>query len=383
MAPPKKAPVASKKGAPAPTARTRTSPKADALKRASARDTIIAAVNKKFGKDAAYDLKKDREASAALKEFLCTGIDPLDYYVLGSPERGGFAVGRISEVFGAEGSGKTSFGYAVAADTQRKGGVACIIDAEFSFDPGRAEVFGVDTDELILLQPKSLEELFNQMRVVLTTHDPKFGPLLLVWDSVATTKPEAGIGLDAGKGRRPGDVAALMSQELPKILNMLPKARAHLMMINQVRVKFGVLFGDNSTTPGGNAPKFYASQRISILGGKAIKNSLGEHIGKIITVLAVKNRLVSPFRKAKVRLDYATGFNTIWSTCEHAKRMKVLKVRGCDLDIYELALDELGWPAKQDQERLNVQATALGVATQEEGDDDEEDETEEEEDDED
>ena len=310
----------------------------------------VKALQSKFGAMKALTIDEEALAAAAIREYIPTGIDVLDWYVLG---RGGLPIGRMSEVFGEEGSGKTSLGYSAIAQVQRMGGIGVWGDPEMSFDDARAKLFGVDTDTLLILQPETLEEWFEQVKMTLKMHDPDEGPMLIVWDSIASMVTKGGIEREAGD-RRVGDVPLVMSEELKKILPLLARHRAHLMALNQVRAKIGVMYGDNTTTPGGKAPKFYASQRLQILGGKAVKNAKEEHIAKIVTYLGVKNRLAAPFLKAKVRLDYHVGFNNIWSTVWHAKRMKLVKCRAEGfagpsvegLAAYKESLEKLGWQSK-------------------------------------
>lgn len=306
-------------------------------------------------------------------ETTSTGIDVLDHYVLG---RGGHPRGRILEIYGPEGSGKTSFGYQSVAAAQRVGGIGVWAESpgEGGIDVMRAQTFGVDLDRLVILRPATLEQFFDQARHIVGMHDPDEGPLEFVLDSVAGMVTAEGQKRDAGN-RKVGDVPLIMSDELKKLPPLLNKHNAHLTAINQVRAKIGVMFGDNTTTPGGNALKFYASQRLAILGGKAVKNAKGEHIAKIVTIMAVKNRLGSPWRKAKVRFDYASGFNNIWSTIWHAKVMKLIKCRAEGfsgptregLEVYEEALEALGWESR-------VPRPGLGEASDEDTHDGTEDE---------
>jgi len=344
-APAKKAAKKATKKAPAKKA----APKRSAPRSAEAK--YAAVLQKKFGELAAVTLTAERNA-AAVVERIPTGVEVLDHYVLGG---GGLPVGRMSEWFGGEGSGKTTLAYSVVASAQKAGSIVAWADPEYSFDPVRAALFGVDTDRLLILQPEHLEQLFNQLRMLLTMHDPRAGKLMIVWDSIAAMASASSLKRDAGD-RKVGDVPQVMSEELKKVVPMLSAHRAHLMAINQVRANIGVMYGDKTTTPGGNAPKFYASQRVQILGGKAVKNSKNEHIAKVVTYLAVKNRLNFPFRKAKVRLDFATGYNNIWSTIWHAKLHKLVKCRAEGfagpsregLETYVEALEALGWPVPSD-----------------------------------
>lgn len=312
------------------------------------KDTLVAALQKRFGSTSATRLGSGRKAEAQVTEVIPTGIEVVDYYLCGI---GGLAIGRVTEMFGEEGCGKTSFDYQVLSAVQRLGGVAVVADPEFSFDEERARLFGVDVDELIVLQPKNLEMLFNQTRMVLEGHNPKKGPMLVSWDTLSACKPAAAAAKEAGDVAV-GESARICSEEFPKIIPLLQAHRAHLFVINQIRVKLGVMFGNNTTTAGGNSLKFYASMRMQFFGGKALKDaSSGEHTGKVTTLMAVKTRFTPPFRKMRLRLDYATGYNNEWTTLEHAKRFKLIDPRGAKGQpkkgpkAHAYALAKLGWKA--------------------------------------
>ncbi len=323
----------------------------------SKESAILQRIRSKFGAHAA-STPSEEKSRAEMGEYIPTGIDVLDHYVLA---RGGLPVGRYSEVYGPEGCGKTSLGYSFLAGVQRAGGVACHFDIEQSFDEERASVYGVDTESLIVLYAENLDEGFEQLKEVVDAHDPDDGPLGIVYDSIAASKTKTAMDLKAGQ-KQPAREAALLSEEMPKLLGKLSKARAHLMLLNQIRTKLGVMFGDNTTTPGGNAPKFYSSVRLAFYGGKAIKNAKEEHLGKVVTIVGAKNRLAPPFRKVRVRLDYAYGFNNVYSTLEHAKRMGVItprekgfKGKGKEsLEAYVEACERLNWPCDEARAKATI-----------------------------
>ncbi len=283
----------------------------------------MAVIEKKFGKGSAMTVGAQRRAAQQIKEFIPIGVDVLDNYVIG---RGGLPVGRISEVFGPYACGKTSLLYKALAQCQRIGGIAALADPENSFDEERAEMSGIDLDALVMLEAFSLEDTVLQLRMFIEAHDERVCPMLVGWDSIASAVAQTDIERAPGD-RKVASEAGIIAIELKKLNRILPRKRTHLMMMNQVRDKIGVMFGDKTSTPGGNAPKFYASLRLQFFGGKGIKNKHNEHTGKVVTIVAVKNRLAPPFRKARVRFDYMTGYNNIWSTLEHAKRMKLIKPR--------------------------------------------------------
>lgn len=255
----------------------------------------------------------------------------------------------VANRFVVHNCGKTAMLYTALGANQRDGGVSVLIDAEHSFDSTRAEVFGVDVEDLIIIEPEYLDTCCDEIMTVLQAHDGQV-PLLIGWDSLASLVSEKGFKMSAKK-RGVADTAGMLSHEFKKINVLLPKKRAHIMLINQIRVNVGVMFGNNVTTPGGNAPKFYASLRCQFFGGKALKDKKGKHLGKVVTVLAIKTRMSEPFRKVRVRFDYATGYNNIWSTIEHAKTEELIdpreggyKGKGREgINAYIDAMTELGW----------------------------------------
>ena len=284
---------------------------------------LAAAVRKRFGAASAVIPTADEKPISQVTEYVSSGIDVLDHYVLA---RGGYPVGKWLEVLGMEGSGKTSLGYAFLASVQRTGGTAVLLDFEQSFDEERAAIYGVNVDELLILQAEHAEEAFEQLETLLKTASGE-SIVGVVVDSIASMTPKS--TYESNKvSDRVGALAGVMSSAMRKLNALLGPARATVMLLNQVRVKMGVMFGDNTTTPGGNAPKFYASVRLQFFGGKAIKVGANkEHVGKVVTLVAIKNRLAPPYRKARIRIDYAYGFNNPWTTLEHAKTVKAIEPR--------------------------------------------------------
>ncbi len=304
---------------------------------------VVAAVRAAFGKEAALLLGKGGSRSE-VSECIPTGIDVVDRYLLGV---GGLPVGRIVELYSQEGAGKTSFLLAALAGAQREGGVAILAETEQALSTERAAVMGVDLDALVLLQPGHMEELLVQVETAVLSVPKSAGPILVGWDSVAATptKKEVEEGLEGGAAM--GERARILSLAMRKLPNLVSERRCCLVLINQIRDKLGVVFGDRTTTPGGHAVKFAASIRLQLFSGAAVKSKEG-HTGKDVTFLVQKNRLAPPFRKAKVRLDYATGWNDSWSTLEHAKNLELIAEDARGKEALEEARRKLGWPAQPD-----------------------------------
>lgn len=313
-----------------------------ATKRKDAAERIQAAINKEFGKGAVQLLREG--ALDKPREVIPTGIDVFDHYVLGV---GGLPVGRVVELYAEEGAGKTSLGHSFIAAAQRAGGAGVLVETEHAFDPSRAPVFGVSLADMLLAQPDHLGDVLRAIELfaeVLPTE--RAGPSVIVWDSVAATPTKAefegGVAGDAGHG---ADRARDLSRAMRILSKRVAASRLVLVCINQVRENIGVMFGDKYTTAGGKAIKFHASVRVQLLGGSAVKGKGGEHLAKDVTVMTMKNKLAPPFRKAKVRLDYAAGWDNDWSTLNHAKDRELVP-KGARVGAKSLAqaYAALGWP---------------------------------------
>lgn len=344
------------------------SKKGGALKKAVASSgrehRLVDVVRKAFGKQSAFVVGDELESTAQIKGYLSTGLDVLDHHVVG---RGGVPLGRISEVYSeSEGAGKTALLLQIMGMVQRAGGVACAIDPEHSFDEERARTMGVDLGTLMMLKPDYLEQLYDQVNAVVEAHDGKV-PLFFGWDSVACTMTKREF---EGENPTVAEVAGIMSRELKRLLAGMHRKRVHLMALNQIRARPGIMFGPTTTTPGGNALKFYSSLRLTILGGKKVEGEKEDSpIGKDVIVKCVKSRLTSPNRVARVRFNFERGFDNEWSTIEHAVTVKALKVgerkpRG--RKAYEEACAALGWPVRDD---VDLAALDAGKVSQKDEDD--------------
>ncbi|MBW2685171.1 MAG: recombinase RecA [Deltaproteobacteria bacterium] len=172
---------------------------------------------------------------------------------------GGYPRGRIVEIYGPESSGKTTLTLHAIAECQKKGGIAAFIDAEHALDPSYARKLGVNVDELLVSQPDYGEQALE----IADTLIRSCAVDIIVIDSVAALVPRAELEGEMGD-THVGLQARLMSQALRKLTSTIQKSNATLFFINQIRMKIGVMFGSPETTSGGNALKFYASQRLDI-----------------------------------------------------------------------------------------------------------------------
>lgn len=210
----------------------------------------------------------------------------------------GLPAGRIVEIFGPESSGKTTLALSTIAQAQKNGGAAALIDAEHAFDPTWAAKLGVNLNELYVAQPDNGEQALEIVDSLVRSS--AFD--VVVIDSVAALVPKSEIEGNMGDASM-GVQARLMSQALRKLTGVISKSNTVVIFINQIRLKIGVMFGSPETTTGGQALKFYASQRFDVRKIGMIKSGT-EDLGIQVKVKLVKNKLAAPFKTAIVELMF-------------------------------------------------------------------------------
>ncbi len=274
-------------------------------------------IEKQYGRGSIMKLG-DRMGDKMKIEAIPTGVLALDL-ALGV---GGFPRGRIIEVYGPEASGKTTLALSVVAEAQKAGGQCAFIDAEHALDPTRAEVLGVNLDELLMSQPDTGEQALEITETLIRSG----GLDVIVVDSVAALVPRAELEGEMGDAVM-GMQARLMSQALRKLTGAISKSKTVLIFTNQIRQKIGVMFGNPETTPGGLALKFYSSVRIDIRRIEVLKD--GERVtGSRHRARIVKNKVAPPLRVAEFDIMEEEGISKAGSLLDVATELGLIAKSG-------------------------------------------------------
>ena len=286
------------------------------MEKERALELALAQIEKQFGKGSVMRLGESAKNNAV--EAIPTGSLALDI-ALGI---GGIPKGRVTEIYGAESSGKTTVALQIVAQAQMQGGIAAYVDVEHAIDPKYAANIGVDIDNMLISQPDTGEEALEVIDALIRSNAVS----LVVLDSVAALVPKAEIEGDMGASL-PGLQARLMSQALRKITGSLNKTNTAAIFINQIREKIGVMFGNPETQPGGRALKFYSSVRMDCRRVETLKNGT-ENVGIRTRVKVVKNKVAPPFKQAEFDIMFGQGISRSGSIIDIGTELSVVTKAG-------------------------------------------------------
>jgi len=303
--------------------------------REKALELAIGQIEKRFGKGSI--MKLGEAAIMSSVEAIPSGSLALDL-ALGV---GGIPRGRIAEIFGPEGSGKTTLGQHIIAEAQKLGGMAAYIDVEHALDPSYARHCGVNVDDMLISQPDTGEQALEITEALVRSGAVD----VIVIDSVAALVPRAEIEGEMGD-THVGLQARLMSQALRKLAAAISKSGTAVVFINQLREKVGIVFGNPEVTPGGRALKFYSSIRIDLRRAETIKRGT-EAIGSRVRARVVKNKVAPPFRRAEFDIMFDHGISREGNLIDLGVELGLVKKAGVFFSYGDIRLGQGKESAKQ------------------------------------
>ena len=296
--------------------------------KAKALELAIGQIERQFGRGSVMKLGDVKNTARVAS--ISTGSLALDL-ALGI---GGIPRGRVTEIYGAEASGKSTLAYHIMAEAQRAGGTAAYIDAEHALDPSYAAKCGLDAEQLLISQPDTAEQGLEICEYLVRSGAVD----VVIVDSVAALVPKAELEGDMGD-THVGLQARLMSQALRKLTSAISRSNTAVTFINQIREKIGVFFGSPEVTPGGRALKFYSSVRIDLRRIESIKQGT-EFVGTRVRARVVKNKVAPPFRVAEFDIMFNEGISKEGDIVDLGTEKEVLTKSGAFYSFGETRLGQ-------------------------------------------
>jgi len=286
---------------------------------------LISSLNKEHGSKIAYNLAHDTSPTH-VKRWISTGSKLLDY-ITANRRSGGLPEGRIVEVFGPPGIGKSHIAIQVARSTQEMGGVVVYIDTENATSVENLSLLGVDiTKRFVYVDTHCTEEVLSiaESTILKAKAMDKAVPITIIWDSVAASSPKAELIGDYDK-ETIGLQARAISKGMRKITGVIANQNVLFLILNQIRTKIGVMYGDPTTTPGGKAIPFHSSIRIKLGAGQQIQDKNKNVVGIHVSAKTIKNKVSAPFRDCKFEIHFGIGIK------EHEQIFDELRKHGKEI----------------------------------------------------
>jgi len=328
--------------------------------------TILANnLNKKFksAHKVAFFLDGSEQTPTDLDEWVSTGSPMLDLAIANRPH-GGLPVGRITEITGLEGSGKSLLAAHAIADTQRKGGLGVYIDTENALNQDFLEAIGVDIKKMLYVPLETIEDIFEAIDSIIESIRAADGDkkklVTIVVDSVAGASTKVEISADYDQAGYATQKAIIISKAMRKVTNLIGRERISLIFTNQLRTRMGVSFGDPWTTSGGKAIAFHSSCRIRLKQMGQLKAKVGgveQIVGIKTRAQVVKNRMGPPLRSIDFDIYFDSGIDNYGSWLEMMKTYKIVNQSGAWYTYVDTETgEELKFQAKNFEELIESRA---------------------------
>ena len=269
-------------------------------------------------------------APTQFTDFIHTGSSILDL-AISNRKNGGIACGRITELQGNEGSGKSLIAAHALADTQKRGGIAVLIDTETAVNYDFFEAIGLDMKKMVYVSENVIEKIFTDIEKIIETvrSSDKDKLVTIVVDSVAGATTEAEAESEHGKDGYATGKAIIISKALRKITKLIGDQKIALIFTNQLRQKLNAMpFQDPYTTSGGKAVAFHSSTRIRLSLTGTLKDKDGDVVGVKVKGKVIKNRIGPPYREAEFSIRFDKGIDDYSSWYDVMKDRKIISVEG-------------------------------------------------------
>ena len=310
-------------------------------------NSLADSINKQFKGQSlktAFFLEGDADSPSNVTDWISSGCDTLDLAISNRPN-GGFPVGRITEITGLEASGKSLLASHVAAETQKKGGLAVYIDTEAAVSSEFMQAIGIDLKTMLYIPLETVEEIFETIETIVENARKanKDRLVTIIVDSVMGASTKIEMSAEYDKDGYATSKSIILSKAMRKVTNWIAREKICLIMTNQLRTKLGVSFGDQWTTSGGKAIPFHASVRLRLKNTGMIKakdaNGVEQIVGSKTEVQVVKNRMGPPHRKVNYDIYYDSGIDNYGGWLETMKKFNVVKQSGAWYTLDDVDID--------------------------------------------